>query len=99
MHALGCVHANTIYCYFCRRLEEKNTDELTKEDFAKLEEIFHLLMECTKVGTTPMNSSPLQSPNSDRSVSNILPNKLSFVAPCPVSKPLNTINPHKISQG
>lgn len=49
-----------------------NEGELKKEDSAKLEEIFHLLVDCTKVSTTPVNSSPLQSPipvhPADRSV-------------------------------
>lgn len=46
--------------------------ELKKEDCAKLEEIFHLLVDCAKVSTAPVNSSSLQSPvplhPADRSV-------------------------------
>ncbi|XP_056252103.1 cilia- and flagella-associated protein 46 [Seriola aureovittata] len=45
-----------------KKLGEINKDELTKEDSAKLEEIFHLLVDCTKTSTTTMNLSPLQSP-------------------------------------
>ncbi|XP_071337384.1 cilia- and flagella-associated protein 46 isoform X2 [Trachinotus anak] len=45
-----------------KKLEEINKDELTKEDSTKLEEIFHLLVDCTETSTTPMNYSPLQSP-------------------------------------
>ncbi|XP_040906348.1 cilia- and flagella-associated protein 46 [Toxotes jaculatrix] len=47
---------------FKNRLEEINKDELTKEDSAKLEEIFHLLVDCTKASSTPVNLSPLQGP-------------------------------------
>ncbi|XP_044070722.1 cilia- and flagella-associated protein 46 isoform X2 [Siniperca chuatsi] len=44
---------------FKNRLEEINEDEPTK---AELEQIFHLLVDCTKVSATSVNSSPLQSP-------------------------------------
>ncbi|XP_032397492.1 cilia- and flagella-associated protein 46 isoform X2 [Etheostoma spectabile] len=40
-------------------LEEIKEDKLTKE---QLEQIFQLLMDCTKASTMPVNSSPLQSP-------------------------------------
>ncbi|XP_034754581.1 cilia- and flagella-associated protein 46 isoform X3 [Etheostoma cragini] len=42
-----------------KNLEDINEDELTKE---KLEQIFQLLMDCTKASTMPVNSSPLQCP-------------------------------------
>ncbi|XP_073337460.1 cilia- and flagella-associated protein 46 isoform X1 [Pagrus major] len=41
------------------RLEEMKEDESAKEE---LEHIFHLLVDCAEVSTTPVNSSPLQSP-------------------------------------
>ncbi|XP_031140179.1 cilia- and flagella-associated protein 46 isoform X1 [Sander lucioperca] len=44
---------------FKNSLEEINEDEPTKE---QLEQIFHLLMDCTKASAMPVNSSPLQSP-------------------------------------
>lgn len=87
----------------CTRLLEINEDELTKEDSAKLEEIFHLLVNCSKTSTSPVNLSPLHGPipirPADRSVtqnarSNHLPSKLTFVAPCPLPKPSNNVNPH-----
>ncbi|XP_030603277.1 cilia- and flagella-associated protein 46 isoform X2 [Archocentrus centrarchus] len=43
------------------RLEGLDKDKLTKENSAKLEEIFCLLVDCTKEPATPLNSSPLQS--------------------------------------
>ncbi|XP_026212735.1 cilia- and flagella-associated protein 46 isoform X2 [Anabas testudineus] len=43
-------------------LEKMNEGELKREDSAKLEEIFHLLRDCSKASTTPRNSSPLHSP-------------------------------------
>ncbi|XP_028983141.1 cilia- and flagella-associated protein 46 isoform X3 [Betta splendens] len=39
------------------RLKTMKNDELNKEDSAKLEEIFHLLVDCTKVATTVKNPS------------------------------------------
>ncbi|XP_026165910.1 cilia- and flagella-associated protein 46 isoform X3 [Mastacembelus armatus] len=47
---------------FKNRLEEIKQDKLTKEDSAKLEEIFHCLVDCNKASATTMNSNPLQSP-------------------------------------
>ncbi|KAK2922244.1 cilia- and flagella-associated protein 46 [Channa argus] len=47
---------------FKNRLKEINENELTKEDSVKLEEIFHLLVDCTSVVATPTASSPLQIP-------------------------------------
>ncbi|XP_051232115.1 cilia- and flagella-associated protein 46 [Dicentrarchus labrax] len=44
---------------FKNRLKEMNEGESTKEE---LEQIFHFLVDCSKVTTTPVNSSPLQSP-------------------------------------
>lgn len=86
---------------FCSRLGERNEDERTKEE---LEQIFHLLVDCTKVSTTPVNSSPLLSTTpiqpDDRSVTQSALNKsptLTFVAPCPLPKPPTTIKPHVIS--
>ncbi|XP_051816052.1 cilia- and flagella-associated protein 46 isoform X2 [Acanthochromis polyacanthus] len=46
-----------------KKLEEINEDELTKEDSTKLEEIFYLLVDCTKAPATPVNSGPPQSPS------------------------------------
>ncbi|XP_035461481.2 cilia- and flagella-associated protein 46 isoform X4 [Scophthalmus maximus] len=46
---------------FKNRLEE-NKDGLTKEDSTKLEEIFHLLVDCTDASAVPANLSPPQSP-------------------------------------
>ncbi|XP_059214821.1 cilia- and flagella-associated protein 46 [Centropristis striata] len=43
---------------FKNRLEELNEKGSTKEE---LEQIFHLLTDCTKASATPVNSSPLQS--------------------------------------
>ncbi|KAG7229993.1 hypothetical protein INR49_009713 [Caranx melampygus] len=45
-----------------KKLLEINEDELTKEDSAKLEEIFHLLVDCSKTSSTPVNLSPLHGP-------------------------------------
>ncbi|XP_041867180.1 cilia- and flagella-associated protein 46 isoform X2 [Melanotaenia boesemani] len=39
-----------------------NGNKLTKEDFLRLEEIFWLLVDCTKTPATPVNSRPPQSP-------------------------------------
>ena len=64
MHKHMYNNLQTSFPVVCSRLEEINKDELTKEDSAKLEEIFHLLVDCTKVSTTNMNLSPLQSPTS-----------------------------------
>ncbi|KAF3708572.1 Cilia- and flagella-associated protein 46 [Channa argus] len=47
---------------FKNRLKKINENELTKEDSVKLEEIFHLLVDCTSVVATPTASSPLQIP-------------------------------------
>ncbi|XP_047458245.1 cilia- and flagella-associated protein 46 isoform X2 [Mugil cephalus] len=47
---------------FKNRLAEINENKLTKEDSAKLEEIFSLLVDCTKSLDTPVNSCPPQSP-------------------------------------
>ncbi|XP_029305800.1 cilia- and flagella-associated protein 46 isoform X3 [Cottoperca gobio] len=44
---------------FKNRWKERNEDEPKKKE---LEQIFHLLMDCSKVSATPVNSSPLQSP-------------------------------------
>ncbi|KAM9345441.1 cilia- and flagella-associated protein 46 [Symphorus nematophorus] len=44
---------------FKNRLEEMREDEQKKQD---LEMILHLLLDCTKVSTMTVNSSPLQSP-------------------------------------
>ncbi|KAF0027185.1 hypothetical protein F2P81_019926 [Scophthalmus maximus] len=44
-----------------KKLEE-NKDGLTKEDSTKLEEIFHLLVDCTDASAVPANLSPPQSP-------------------------------------
>ncbi|XP_070834007.1 cilia- and flagella-associated protein 46 [Chaetodon trifascialis] len=44
---------------FKNRLEDMNEEKSTKEE---LEQIFHLLVDCTKVSTMPVNSSPLQRP-------------------------------------
>lgn len=56
----------------CSRLEGINGNKLTEEDSAKLEEIFYLLVECTKAPATPVKPSPPKSPTpiqpSDRSV-------------------------------
>ncbi|XP_026046614.1 cilia- and flagella-associated protein 46 isoform X3 [Astatotilapia calliptera] len=43
------------------RLGGLNKDMLTKENSTRLEEIFHLLVDCSKEPATPLNSSPLQS--------------------------------------
>lgn len=98
-----CLHVLILmYMHFCSRLEEINENELTKEDSAKLEEIFNLLVDCTKSRTTLVNSCPLQSPApiqpSDRSVTqNVLiksPMRLLSLTLCPLPKPSTTINPH-----
>ncbi|KAK2823968.1 hypothetical protein Q5P01_021143 [Channa striata] len=47
---------------FKNRLNEIIENELTKEDSVELEEIFHLLVDCTNVFPTPVKSSPHQSP-------------------------------------
>ncbi|XP_041803927.1 cilia- and flagella-associated protein 46 [Chelmon rostratus] len=44
---------------FKNRLEEMNEDKSAKEE---LEQIFHLLLDSTKVSTMPVNSSPLPRP-------------------------------------
>ncbi|XP_044228761.1 cilia- and flagella-associated protein 46 isoform X1 [Thunnus albacares] len=41
-------------------LEEIKEDELAKKDSDKLEEIFHLLVDCTKASSMPVNSISLQ---------------------------------------
>lgn len=60
------------FLLFCSGLEKMNEVELKKKDPAKLEEIFHLLVDSAKVSTTAVNSSPQQSPiplhPADRSV-------------------------------
>lgn len=60
----------------CSRLEDIKEDEPTK---VELEQIFHLLVDCTKVSATPVNSSPLQIPTpiqpADRSVTQSVLNK------------------------
>ncbi|XP_063348312.1 cilia- and flagella-associated protein 46 [Pelmatolapia mariae] len=43
------------------RLGGLNKDMLTKENSTRLEEIFHLLVDCSKEPAMPLNSSPLQS--------------------------------------
>ncbi|XP_039478106.1 cilia- and flagella-associated protein 46 isoform X2 [Oreochromis aureus] len=43
------------------RLGGLNKDMLTKENSTRLEEIFHLLVDCSNEPATPLNSSPLQS--------------------------------------
>ncbi|XP_035810814.2 cilia- and flagella-associated protein 46 isoform X2 [Amphiprion ocellaris] len=48
---------------FKNRVEEIKEDDLTKEDSTKLEEIFYLLVDCTKTPVTPANSDPPQSPS------------------------------------
>lgn len=62
-------------------------DELTKKE---LEQIFHLLVDCTKASSTPVNSSTDESPApmqpADRSVTQSVRNKpptLTFLRPLP----------------
>lgn len=89
MHKCMYINAHTkeISPLFCSWLEKMNEGELKREDSAKLEEIFHLLRDCSKASTTPRNSSPLHSPIpiqvADRSVTqsvpiNVLPNNLAL---------------------
>ncbi|KAG7512173.1 cilia-and flagella-associated 46 isoform X1 [Solea senegalensis] len=48
---------------FKNRMEEVNeATPMKKEDCAKLEEIFHLLVDCTKASTVSVNHSHLHSP-------------------------------------
>ncbi|XP_027134224.1 cilia- and flagella-associated protein 46 isoform X3 [Larimichthys crocea] len=56
-----CATLSVIYKIqeFKNRLEETSKDELTKE---ALEQIFHLLVDCPKVSSTPVNSSTDESP-------------------------------------
>lgn len=52
-------------------LKEINEDEFAKRNSAELEEIFHLLVDCTKASSRPENSTPPQITPikpSDRSV-------------------------------
>lgn len=77
-----------------------NEDKSAKEE---LEQIFHLLLDSTKVSTMPVNSSPLPRPtpiqSADRSVTQSVLNKsptFIFDAACP---PPTTIKHIWISQG
>lgn len=58
-------------------MEEINEDELAKKDWAKPEEIFHLLVDCTKASSMPMNSTSQITPiqPSDRFVTQSVPIK------------------------
>lgn len=85
------------FLIICSSVEEIYKDENIE---GELEKIFSLLVDCTKVSTLPVNSSPLQSPTpiqpADRCVNHnvqINPQPLFFVASCILLKTLTIREP------